>query len=803
MSVWIRRGLWGLLALLLVLAALAAWLVTGFDPNRFKGTAVEWMKANHNRTLVLEGPIELSVFPRLRVELSDVRLSEPGRPELFAAVKEAALALELLPLLRGELVVDRVTVRGARVTYLRDAKGRSNVDDLLAPRPGAAPAAEPRADEGDGRLRFDVSGIEVDDLRAHIKDDTAGVDGDLWVRSFTAGRLADGATSPVTLRAGFDFRQPAIQGELTAETRLTLDAAAASAALNGMKLQFKGDVPGASAVDAEVAGSLAWDGERRSVDAQSLTLRFDGNTAGMKFADSRVAIEHFAFDPARKKIDLRRLQARIQGTQSGQPLALELDWPELSVAEDRLGGSGFSGKATRGGELPLAATFRSDAPTGQFDAVRLPGFVAQWSSDGAQRKMQGTLHADLTVRPAGPALALDRLELQARLEEPQRPAYAVAARGSALASSQRSTWNLQGRLNESPFTTEGSATLAGVAPQINAKARFDALDLDRLLGPPAPEGASKGGAPGAGDQAAVDLSGLRALDGQFSLRAGRFAYRQYRLDDAAIDATLQGGMLRVTQLKGRAWGGALDATAFADARASRVAVKGSASGVDVNALVRDLADKDWITGTGRVALDLDTAGRTVGEMKSRLKGSAALQVRDGAIKGINLARTLRQAKAALSLKEDAAVKGVPTEKTDFSELSATFQIAEGVARSRDLELKSPFLRVSGEGAIDVGAGRIDYLARTTLTPSAKGQDAADLGALRGLTVPVRLVGPLQAPDWRIQWSAVAAEAVTQKLQDKIGEKLAEKLGAPRPGGAASGTASPQDVLKDTLKGLFK
>jgi AsmA protein len=434
--------------------------------------------------------------------------------------------------------------------------------------------------------------------------------------------------------------------------------------------------------------------------------------------------------------------------------------------------------------------------------VHLPGFVAQWSSDGAPRKMEGTLRANLTLRTAGPALALDRLELQARLEQPQRPAYAVVARGSAVASNQRSTWNLQGQLNESPFTTEGTATLAGVTPQVNAKARFDALDLDRLLGPPAPAGA-KGGAPGAGDEAPVDLSPLRALDGQFSLRAGRFAYRQYRLDDAAIDATLQGGMLRVTQLKARSWGGALDATAFADARASRVAVKGSASGVDVNALVRDLADKDWITGTGRVALDLDTAGRTVGEMKSRLKGSAALQVRDGAIKGINLARTLRQAKAALSLKQDAAVKGVPTEKTDFSELSATFQIAEGVARSRDLELKSPFLRLTGEGAIDVGRGRIDYLARTTVTPSAKGQDAIDLGGLRGLTVPVRLAGPLQAPDWRIEWSAVATEAVTRKLQDKIGEKLAEKLGVPPPGNAASGPASPQDVLKDTLKGLFK
>ncbi|HEX6362560.1 MAG TPA: AsmA-like C-terminal region-containing protein, partial [Albitalea sp.] len=156
-------------------------------------------------------------------------------------------------------------------------------------------------------------------------------------------------------------------------------------------------------------------------------------------------------------------------------------------------------------------------------------------------------------------------------------------------------------------------------------------------------------------------------------------------------------------------------------------------------------------------------------------------------------------------KQDAAIKASQAEKTDFSELSATFQIADGVARSRDLDLKSPFLRLGGEGAIDIGRGRIDYLARATVASTTKGQDGAELAALRGLTVPVRLAGPLEAPDWRIEWSAVATQAVTQQLQERLGEKLGEKLGIKPPAGAASGTppARPQDVLKDTLKGLFK
>src|SRR5207244_8574282 len=101
---------------------------------------------------------------------------------------------------------------------------------------------------------------------------------------------------------------------------------------------------------------------------------------------------------------------------------------------------------------------------------------------------------------------------------------------------------------------------------------------------------------------------------------------------------------------------------------------------------------------------------------------------------------------------------------------------------RDLDMKSPFLRMGGEGAIDVGRGRIDYLARATVTSTMKGQDGADLTSLKGLTIPVRLTGPFESLDWKIEWSTVAAAAVTKQLEDKIGQQLGLK---PAPAGASS------------------
>ncbi|MBC7995360.1 MAG: AsmA family protein, partial [Rhizobacter sp.] len=311
--------------------------------------------------------------------------------------------------------------------------------------------------------------------------------------------------------------------------------------------------------------------------------------------------------------------------------------------------------------------------------------------------------------------------------------------------------------------------------------------------------------------APVDLSPLRSLQGKFDVRVGQFAYQTYRVSDAAFLATLEGGMLRVSQLSGKTWGGSLNATAFADARASRVAVNATANNVNVNALLQDVAKKDVLEGTGKVTLDVESAGRSINELKSRLQGKAALQLRDGAIKGVNLAKSLRQAKATLGMKQaDERQKARQTEKTDFSELTASFVIANGVARSNDLDAKSPFFRLGGDGALDIGKGVIDYTARATVTSTTKGQDGADLAALKGLTIPVHLSGPFEAMDWRIEWSAIAAQAIKTEVGAQVKDKLREKLGLPSAASAASGSSdsaamkdAARDKLKEKLKGIFK
>lgn len=811
-STWIRKLLIGVGVFVLLVAAALAYLVATFDANAYKGLAIDWMKTNRDRTLVISGPIKLSVFPRLAVQVSGVSLSEKGKADQFLALDEASLSVDVLPLLRKQVVVDRVSARGLRVSYLRNDKGVANIDDLVAPSAPAASAPASAPTSSGAALRFDVSGIQLDDLRLKLRDDKAKLAGDVTLKSLSTGRLADQAESPIKLDAQLALTSPAVQGELTGSTLLTLDMAAKGVKLRDMQLSWKGNAPGAQAVSATLRGALALDGDKGTVQADNVELSGDATLGTLKLANSTLGVGRFAYDPANKALSLSKLRVKVGGTSGGNPLSLELDWPELSVKGDTLSGSALSGQASLQGPTAIEASFKTAAPSGSFERIVVPNIESTIKGRSGPRQIGGTVKATVVLQPDKGALALDGLDTQLQVQEPSLQPLQIAIQGKADATAQAAHWALKGQINANPFTSEGEAILATTPLTLNATARFATLDLNRLL-PPSAATASAPQATNTGPavDAPVDLSPLRSLQGKFDVRVGQFAYQTYRVSDFVLLATLEGGMLRVSQLAGKAWGGNLNATAFADARASRVSVNATANGVNVNALLKDVAKKDVLEGTGRVTLDVESAGRSINELKSRLKGTAALQLRDGAIKGVNLAKSLRQAKATLGMKQaDEKQKASQTEKTDFSELTASFNIADGVARNTDLDAKSPFFRLGGDGSLDIGKGQIDYTARATVASTTKGQDGADLAALRGLTIPVHLSGPFEAMDWRIQWSAIAAQAIKTEVGAQVKDRLKEKLGLPSAASGASGTSdsaalkdAAKDKLKEKLKGLFK
>jgi AsmA protein len=206
-----------------------------------------------------------------------------------------------------------------------------------------------------------------------------------------------------------------------------------------------------------------------------------------------------------------------------------------------------------------------------------------------------------------------------------------------------------------------------------------------------------------------------------------------------------------------------------------------------------VADKDLLDGQGNVKLKLNGEGGTVEAIKRSLDGNAAIDLKNGAIKGINLGETIRSARNLLRGGGKSETKASDsTQRTDFTELAVSFVIKDGIASSNDLDVKSPLLRIGGEGQADLVASRLDYTVRASAVGTSAGQGGRELEELRGVTIPVRLTGPFDQLSWQIDWETAGREA----LKGRAKEELQKRLGTDDLEGKA------KERARDALKGLF-
>ena len=313
------------------------------------------------------------------------------------------------------------------------------------------------------------------------------------------------------------------------------------------------------------------------------------------------------------------------------------------------------------------------------------------------------------------------------------------------------------------------------APRYQLQADIDRIDLDRYL--VAQKDAKP--APSAGPKVAVDvpvdlsaLEGLR-VDGKLSVGWMQLMGLKFSALEAELRAA--NGRADIAPHSAKLYEGTLQGAMTLAARGNRIALKETLSGVAIGPLVKDLMGRDAVEGRGNVSVDLTADGPTVNALKKSLAGTARIELKDGAVKGVDLTEALRKTRAAFGSRSAQQQPTDTAQRTDFSAMSASFVVQDGVARNDDLDVRAPLVRVGGAGAIDIGNSRLDYLAKAAVVASAKGQGGADLEHLAGLTIPVKLTGPFDAPKYEIDYGALAGDAAKAKVKEKAKEKVEKKL----------------------------
>jgi AsmA protein len=302
---------------------------------------------------------------------------------------------------------------------------------------------------------------------------------------------------------------------------------------------------------------------------------------------------------------------------------------------------------------------------------------------------------------------------------------------------------LTAKIGGSTFAGAVSADLSGDVPFIVAALNGQTLNLDKLMGKPGgpTPSAGAGGGPSGWSDAKIDFSPLRAVNAKLQLSVAQLIYDKIRLSSVGINATLSGGKLNAVLPNLKLYDGAGTAALSVDAsgKTPTQAFKLSLANLDAYGFLKTVAGFESIEGTGAIAVDLTTSGASQRAIVQALNGTAKVEFTNGALRGINIAKTMR----SLSTGILAGWQQSEAEKTDFAALGASFAVAKGQAQTNDLHLAGPLVRMTGAGVVDLPGQALKFRVEPQVVASLEGQGGkADL---QGLSVPVVIAGPWARP----------------------------------------------------------
>jgi AsmA protein len=192
-------------------------------------------------------------------------------------------------------------------------------------------------------------------------------------------------------------------------------------------------------------------------------------------------------------------------------------------------------------------------------------------------------------------------------------------------------------------------------------------------------------------------------------------------------------------------------------------------------------------------LDLRTSGTTVTALKKALAGTAHVALKDGVIKGVDIAAILRTAQTLLGSRSSLEQQAQGGSVTDFTELTAIFLVQNGVAHSEGLQMTSPGMRLTGRGDVSIVEGTLDFTTKVVVTTAVTSLGGKDLARLAGIAVPLRATGPLASPTYRVDVQSLATELARDTLQRELERRM---------GGGKPGAQTPGGAVGDVLRGLL-
>ncbi|GAK86573.1 A/G-specific adenine glycosylase [Vibrio ponticus] len=442
-----------------------------------------------------------------------------------------------------------------------------------------------------------------------------------------------------------------------------------------------------------------------------------------------------------------------------------------------------------------------------FDQVNNLNYAVKGTAADLALDLKGG--AQLTVDKAISKVTMKQLALDATLEGaalPQSPMKIDMASDLSFDLTKSHLSFVLEKLTANALQFDGKldVTLADI-PKIVFNLHSPEIDVDAFLGLETTEKAQSASTSGDSNQQAKasapakeqepDLSALETLDVNGAITIDKFKAGNAKMQNVAAKFSVNRGVVKLSSFSSNLYDGSIKATATLDARKSPAtySAKKQIKGVKVLPLLIDVAQVDKLEGTGNIDVDVTGKGLAPTTMKKNLAGTIKINFADGAVNGINVAQLIRENYAKFkgqSLEGQDQVK-----KTDFSAMTATLNLKNGVVSTNNLHAQSPLLRVRGEGSANYLNETADFTISTSIVGSLEGQGGKDIDELKDITIPVNISGKWSDPKFKLVFDDVLKQKAQKEIDrglEKLDEKLGEKIKDEK----------TKEAINGLLKGLF-
>jgi AsmA protein len=216
MKTFLRR----LLIFFVLLFVALAVLVFTLNPNYLK-PVIEEQVAKRGLRLTLEGDLKWQFFPSLGIGLGALKLDTQDQKNTLLTVQEAQLTLQWGPLLRRQMQVSGLILKGVKAHYHLDAQGKSAWDALAA---APSTSSESSASQNSA-ADIHIEAIDLQALEVDYKNAQAGDAGHFLIHRFNAEKLnLNGAAFPVKLDVQMQWKkQPPMQLKWQSDVKFNMD----------------------------------------------------------------------------------------------------------------------------------------------------------------------------------------------------------------------------------------------------------------------------------------------------------------------------------------------------------------------------------------------------------------------------------------------------------------------------------------------------------------------------------------------------------------------------------------------------